>query len=72
MNSEIRYHFQSAQIANRFLNELKHWPIARVTTKLLNGGFDVKVSYQFDGVGFDYTCAELDELAAKHAGEEVS
>ncbi|KKM01074.1 hypothetical protein LCGC14_1798030, partial [marine sediment metagenome] len=39
---------------------------------LLNGGFDVKVSYQFDGVGFDYTCAELDELAAKHAGEEVS
>ncbi|MEI8604338.1 hypothetical protein [Pseudoalteromonas sp. B160] len=72
MNSEIRYRFQSGQIANRFLNELKHWPVAQVKTKLLNGGFDVKVNYQFDGAGFDYTCAELDELAAKHAGEEVS
>ena len=58
MNSEIRYRFQSAQIANRFLNELKDWPIAKVKTRLLNGGFDVKVSYQFDGTGFDG--AELD------------
>ncbi|NMM42103.1 hypothetical protein [Pseudoalteromonas arctica] len=72
MNSEICYRFQSGQIANRFLNELKHWPVAQVKTKLLNGGSDVKVNYQFDSTGFDYTCAELDELAAKHAGEEVN
>lgn len=72
MNSEIRYRFQSAQIANRFLNELKDWPIAKVKTMLLNGGFDVKVSYQFDGTGFDYTCSELDDLASQHQGVEVN
>ncbi|MDB2356110.1 MAG: hypothetical protein ACPG5Z_16485 [Pseudoalteromonas sp.] len=72
MNSEIRYRFQSAQIANRFLNELKDWPIAKVKTRLLNGGFDVKVSYQFDGTGFDYTCSELDDLASQHQGVEVN
>ncbi len=72
MNSEIRYRFQSGQIANRFLNELKDWHVAKVKTTLLNGGLDVKVSYQFDGTGFDYTCSELDDLAAKHLGEEVN
>jgi hypothetical protein len=60
------------QIANRFLNELKDWPIAKVKARLLNGGLDVKVSYQFDGTGFDYTCSELDDLASQHQGEEVN
>ena len=72
MNLEIRYRFQSMQIANRFLNELKDWPIAKVKARLLNGSLDVKVSYQFDGTGFDYTCSELDDLASQHQGEEVN
>ena len=72
MKSEIRYRFQSGQIANRFLNELRHWPIANVKTTLLNGGFDVKVSYYFDSAEFDYTCAELDDLAARHEGKEIN
>ncbi len=71
MNTEIRYRFATSQIANRFLNELKNWPVAKVSARLINGAMAVKVSYEFDGVGFDYTCAELDDLAAKHQGIEI-
>lgn len=71
MNTEIRYHFHTPQIANRFLNELKNWPVARVNARLINGAKAVKINYQFDGEGFDYTCAELDDLAAKHQGIEI-
>lgn len=71
MNTEIRYRFQSAQVANRFLNELKHWSVAEVNAKLFNASNSVKISYEFDGKGFDYTCSELDDLAARYDGEEV-
>ncbi|SEA50865.1 hypothetical protein [Alkalimonas amylolytica] len=72
MTNDIRYRFATAQIAYRFLNELKHWPVADVKTSLLDGGLVVKVRYQFDGNGFDYTLAELDEMAAKHGGSETT
>ena len=71
MQTEICYRFVSAQVANRFLNELKHWSVAQVKAKLFNGAESVKITYEFDGNGFDYTCSELDDLAAKYAGEEV-
>jgi len=71
MNTEIRYRFATPQIANRFLNELKNWSVARVNARLINGAKAVKITYMFDGDGFDYTCAELDDLAAKHQGEEI-
>lgn len=72
MTNDIRYRFATAQIAYRFLNALKHWPVADVKTGLLDGGLVVKVHYQFDGKGFDYTLAELDELAARHGGSETT
>ena len=71
MKTEISYQFDSAQVANRFLNELKHWPVAKVKAKLFKGSDSVRVEYQFDGKGFDYTCSELDDLAAKYDGQEV-
>ncbi|WP_133470158.1 hypothetical protein [Paraglaciecola marina] len=71
MQTEILYSFPSATIANRFLNELKHWSVADVKAKLFNNSESVKVSYEFDGKGFDYTCSELDDLARKYDGEEV-
>lgn len=71
MQTEIRYQFPSAPVANRFLNELKHWPVAEVKAKLFNASNTVKVSYQFEGKGFDYTCSELDDLAARYEGHEV-
>ncbi|MCF2948331.1 hypothetical protein L0668_09455 [Paraglaciecola aquimarina] len=71
MQTEIRYQFTSAQVANRFLNELKHWPVAEVKAKLFNGSESVKITYEFDGKGFDYTCSELDDLASQYNGEEA-
>jgi hypothetical protein len=71
MQTEIRYRFERAQLANRFLNELKHWSVAEVKAKLFHGSDSVKITYEFDGKGFDYTCSELDDLASKYGGEEV-
>jgi hypothetical protein len=71
MQSEISYRFERAQLANRFLNELKHWTVADVKAKLFNASDAVKITYEFDGKGFDYTCSELDDLAAKYGGEEI-
>ena len=71
MQTEICYRFDSATVANRFLNELKHWSVADVKAKLFNNSESVKVTYEFDGKGFDYTCSELDDLASKYEGEEV-
>jgi hypothetical protein len=59
-------------VANRFLHELKDWPVNDVKTRLFNGGDSVKVSYEYDESGFDYTVAELDDLAEQHGGQEVS
>ena len=71
MKTEIRYCFESSQLANRFLHELKDWPVNNVKTRLFNGGDSVKVTYEYDESGFDYTSAELDDLAEKHGGKEV-
>jgi hypothetical protein len=45
--------------------------VAEVKAKLFHGSDSVKISYEFDGKGFDYTCSELDDLASKYGGEEV-
>jgi len=50
---------------------LKDWPISDVKTRLFNGGDSVKVTYEYDESGFDYTSAELDDLAEQHDGKEV-
>lgn len=71
MKTEISYRFVTSQIANRFLHELKDWPVNQVKTRLFNGGDSVKVSYDYDESGFDYTLAELDDLAQQHGGKEV-
>ena len=75
MKSELHYRFGNGQIANRFLNELSHWSSSSgnidINAKLSRAANMVKVSYRFDGRGFDYTSSELDDLAAKYQGEEV-
>lgn len=70
MESQIRYRFDSQQTANRFLNKLKHWSVAKVKASLCQGGFGVKIVYETQGESFDYTLAELDDLAMQHQGEE--
>ncbi|ALQ07504.1 MULTISPECIES: hypothetical protein [Pseudoalteromonas] len=71
MKTEISYRFESSQVANRFSHELKNWSVNDVKTRLFNGGDSVKVSYEYDENGFDYTIAELDDLAERHAGKEI-
>ncbi|MBH0055852.1 hypothetical protein I6F65_02660 [Pseudoalteromonas sp. SWXJZ94C] len=71
MKTEISYRFESSQVANRFLHELKDWSVNDVKTRLFNGGDSVKVMYEHDESGFDYTITELDDLAEKHSGKEV-
>lgn len=72
MQTQIIYAFSTAPEANRFLNALKFWSVADVEAKLYGGSKAIKVSYSFDGRGFDTTCSELDELAATYGGHEIS
>ena len=71
MKTEIRYRFETSQVANRFVHVLKDWPVNQVKTRLFNGGDSVKVTYEYDESGFDYPSAELDDLAEQHGGKEV-
>lgn len=72
METQIAYSFASATEANRFLNELKPWSKAKVKASLYRGDSTVKVSYEYDGHGFDSTCSELDDLASRYNGSEVA
>jgi FPC/CPF motif-containing protein YcgG len=72
MQTHIIYAFDSAPAANRFLNALKFWSVADVEGKLYKGSTSIKVSYCFEGRGFDSTCSELDDLAAGYGGHEIS
>ena len=72
MQAQVIYGFETDQIANRFLNELKHWSVADVDARFYRGNQMVKVSYQIEGGGFDATLSELDDLAASYGGSEVS
>jgi hypothetical protein len=71
MINEIRYQFSSAPVANRFLNELKHWSKAEVKAKLFKGSNSVSVSYEYELGKFDYTCSDLDDLASQYGGIEI-
>ncbi|MBF7074394.1 hypothetical protein ISG33_13390 [Glaciecola sp. MH2013] len=71
MVNEIRYQFESAPLANRFLNELKHWSKADVKVKLFKSSHSVAVSYEYEAGVFDYTCSELDDLASSYGGHEI-
>jgi hypothetical protein len=70
MITDITYQFESHTHANRFINELQHWEKQSVKAKLFAKSSMVKVSYEFDGRGFDYTCSDLDDLASIHNGTE--
>ncbi|MFQ3251224.1 hypothetical protein [Glaciecola sp.] len=71
MTNEIRFQFSSAPVANRFLNELKHWSKADVKAKLFKASHSVAVSYEYEAGKFDYTCSELDDLASQYGGKEI-
>lgn len=72
MQNQIIYRFESAQVATRFLNTLSHWSVADVDARFHAGNTMVKVTYDYASGGFDATSAELDDLADKMGGREVS
>ena len=71
MQNKIVYQFPSAQVANRFLNEINAPQLAHIKAKLFRGSDKVQVVYTFSDSGFDSTSAELDDIAAKHEGSEL-
>lgn len=70
MLNQIAYKFPHHSGANRFLNELRHWSKHDVKAKLHRQSSSVLVSYEINLGGFDYTCSDLDELAARYQGSE--
>ncbi|GAB3016046.1 hypothetical protein [Bowmanella dokdonensis] len=72
MQVQIAYQFPDEQRAYRFLNELKHWPVADVRARYHRGNRSVRVDYQYADTGFDPTSSELDSLAASYGGQETS
>ncbi|TDF42046.1 hypothetical protein EYS14_04185 [Alteromonadaceae bacterium M269] len=72
METQIAYAFQSSQSANRFLNALKSGYVANVHAQFFKASDTVKVTYSASSSGFDRTTSELDELAERFDGREVS
>ncbi|WJG08605.1 hypothetical protein [Aliiglaciecola sp. LCG003] len=71
MQNQIVYQFNSAQIANRFLNEVNSSRLQDIKAKLFRGSDKVQVVYKFADKGFDSTISELDDMAARYDGKEV-
>jgi len=71
MQTQIVYQFPTAQVANRFLNEINSSRLPHIKAKLFKGSDKVQISYQFHGTEFDTTGAELDDLAEKYQGSEL-
>ncbi|GAC15732.1 hypothetical protein [Aliiglaciecola lipolytica] len=72
MQNQIIYQFPSGQIANRFLNDVNAEQRPHIKAKLYRGSVKVQVTYHYSDTGFDSTSAELDDLARRYDGEEVS
>ncbi|WP_416307948.1 hypothetical protein [Neptunicella sp. SCSIO 80796] len=72
METQIAFAFDSAQVANRFLNALKSSGIDNLKAKLFRGSEKVIVSYCYEDKGFDQTAATLDDLASRYDGCEIS
>lgn len=72
MQNQIVYQFPSAQVANRFLNDVNASRLPDIKAKLFRGSDKVQVVYQYADGGFDTTSADLDDLANRYEGSEVN
>lgn len=70
MRVQLTYSFTCSQQANRFINALRHWPVAETEARLHRNSHSVLVNYRYAQQGFDPTCAALDDLAAEYGGSE--
>jgi len=71
MINEIKYQFDNAQDATRFLNTLTPWTEGPVKARFYDSDSSVVVTYEQDPTTFDYTCSKLDDLAESMGGSEL-
>ena len=74
IENHIIYSFDDGSRATRFLNYLKTGEVSDVKAGLCRGGKAVKVRYtitQEQVRGFNPTCQQLDDVAARFGGREV-
>ncbi len=71
MINEIKYQFDNAQDATRFLNTLTPWTEGLVKARFYESDSSVVVTYEQDPTTFDYTCSKLDDLAESMGGSEL-
>lgn len=72
MKNQVEYEFTAEPSAYRFLNTVSNWEHIDLTVKFGRSSCHVKVDYWVQSAGFDSTLSELDELASKEGGVEVS
>lgn len=73
MKIQLAYEFDENWQAARFIAEINTGAIFDAKAKLYQGSRSALVTYREDVcMSFDYRAAELDELASKHEGREIS
>ena len=73
MEIQLAYTFNSDQVANRFLNDVRSGTVAGVSARFYSDSKTVKLSYKVleDGGNFDGRTAALDDMAVHYEGTEV-
>jgi hypothetical protein len=73
VENQLAYSFDSTQKADRFLNRLKAGAVAHVRVRRYQGGTCIAVNYHTPAdATFDTTCQQLDDLAARFGGNEIT
>ena len=73
MKIQLAYAFDENWQAARFIAEIGSGAIFDAKAKLYKGNRAALVTYPMDDcMSFDFRAAELDDLAAKHEGREIS
>ena len=73
MEIQMAFEFDTAQVADRFLNRLKSGSVPGVKARRYKGSQSILASYTavMDS-GFDTTCQQLDDLAVAMGGREIA
>lgn len=73
MQIYLAYTFNSDQVANRFLNDVRSGTVAGVSARFYSDSKTVKLSYKvLENAGdFDGRTAALDDMAVYYEGSEV-
>jgi hypothetical protein len=73
MEIQMAFEFDTAQVADRFLNRLKSGSVSGVKARRYRGSTSILTSYMaVVDSGFDTTCQQLDDLAVSLGGAEIS